>query len=318
VRLILAGVAGFIGSHFADRLLAEGHSVVGVDNFLTGSPANLAHLQAHARFGFIEHDICEPFDVPGSIDGVLDLASPASPKDYLEHPIETLAAGSYGTRNLLELARQHNARFLLSSTSECYGDPLEHPQTETYWGNVNPVGPRSCYDESKRFAEALTMAYHRTHHVRSNIARIFNTYGPRMKLDDGRVVPAFLGQALRGEPMSIFGDGSQTRSFCYVTDLVDGLYRLMLSDERYPVNLGNPSEMTILEFACRIQVLAGSASPIAFHPLPQDDPQRRQPDIAKAKQLLGWEPVVALDDGLRETIAYFRGLASAHQPAAAV
>ncbi len=318
MRLILAGVAGFIGSHFADRLLAEGHSVVGVNNFLTGSPANIAHLQTHARFGFIEHDICEPFDVPGSVDGVLDLASPASPKDYLEHPIETLAVGSYGTRNLLELARQHNARFLLSSTSECYGDPLEHPQTETYWGNVNPVGPRSCYDESKRFAEALTMAYQRTHHVRSNIARIFNTYGPRMKLDDGRVVPAFLGQALRGEPMSIFGDGSQTRSFCYVTDLVDGLYRLMLSDERYPVNLGTPSEMTILEFACRIQVLAASASPIAFHPLPQDDPKRRQPDIAKAKQLLGWEPVVALDDGLRETIAYFRGLASAHQPAAAV
>jgi dTDP-glucose 4,6-dehydratase len=318
VRLILAGAAGFIGSHLADRLLAEGHSVVGVDNFLTGSAANIAHLQGHPRFEFIHHDICEPLDVPDPVDGVLNLASPASPKDYLEHPIETLAVGSSGTRNMLELARRHNARFLLSSTSECYGDPLEHPQSETYWGNVNPVGPRSCYDESKRFAEALTMAAHRTYNVRSNIARIFNTYGPRMKLDDGRVVPAFLGQALRGEPITIFGDGSQTRSFCYVTDMVDGLYRLMLSDERYPVNLGNPSEMTIFEFAQRIQALTGSASPIAFRPLPQDDPKRRQPDIGKAKRLLGWEPGVALDDGLRQTIAYFRGLASEHRPAAAV
>jgi dTDP-glucose 4,6-dehydratase len=316
VRLILAGVAGFIGSHLADRLLAEGHAVVGVDNFLTGSPANIAHLEDNPRFEFVEQDICKPFDVPDPVDGVLNLASPASPKDYLAHPLETLEVGSSGTRNMLELARRHNARFLLSSTSECYGDPLEHPQSETYWGNVNPVGPRSCYDESKRFAEALTMATHRTYKVRSNIARIFNTYGPRMKLDDGRVVPAFLGQALRGEPITIFGDGSQTRSFCYVSDMVDGLYRLMLSDERYPVNLGNPCEMTILDFARRIQALTGSANPIAFQPLPEDDPKRRQPDIGKAKRLLGWEPVVTLDDGLRETIAYFRGLASAHQPSA--
>ena len=318
MRLILAGVAGFIGSHFADRLLAEGHFVVGVDNFLTGSPANIAHLRSHPRFDFIEHDIVAPLEVPGPVDAVLNLASPASPKDYLEHPLETLDVGSSRTRNMLALALRHDARFLLSSTSECYGDPLEHPQSETYWGNVNPVGPRSCYDESKRFAEALTMATHRTYKVRSNIARIFNTYGPRMKLDDGRVVPAFLGQALRGEPITIFGDGSQTRSFCYVTDMVDGLYRLMLSDERYPVNLGNPCEMTILDFARRIQALTGSAGPIAFEALPEDDPKRRQPDIAKAKRLLGWEPRVTLDDGLRDTIAYFRGLAAAHQPAAVV
>ena len=308
VRLILAGIAGFIGSHLADRLLAEGHSVTGLDNFLTGSPRNIAHLENHPRFEFFRHDICEPFEFQGTVDGVLNLASPASPRDYLEHPIETLAVGSAGTRNMLELARRHNARFLLSSTSECYGDPLEHPQSETYWGNVNPVGPRSCYDESKRFAEALTMAYHRTYGVRSSIARIFNTYGPRMKLDDGRVVPAFLGRALRGEAIHVFGDGSQTRSFCYVSDMVDGLYRLLLSDERYPVNLGNPSEMTILEFARRIRALAGSASPIAFQPLPEDDPKRRRPDIAKARRVLGWEPQVPLDDGLAETIAYFRAL----------
>ncbi len=318
MRLILAGAAGFIGSHLADRLLAEEHFVVGVDNFLTGSRSNIAHLQGHPRFEFVEQDICRPFDVPHPVEGVLHLASPASPKDYLGHPLETLEVGSSGTRNLLELARRHQARFLLASTSECYGDPLEHPQSETYWGNVNPVGPRSCYDESKRFAEALTMAFHRTHRVRSNIARIFNTYGPRMKLDDGRVVPAFLGQALRGEPLAIFGDGSQTRSFCYVTDMVDGLYRLMLSDEPEPVNLGNPCEMTILDFARRIQALTGSASTIAFEPLPQDDPKRRRPDIGKAKRLLGWEPAVTLDDGLRQTIAHFRGLASAHEPAAVV
>jgi dTDP-glucose 4,6-dehydratase len=308
VRLILAGIAGFIGSHLADRLLAEGHSVTGLDNFLTGSPRNIDHLKNHPRFEFFRHDICEPFEFQGTVDGVLNLASPASPRDYLEHPIETLAVGSAGTRNMLELARHHNARFLLSSTSECYGDPLEHPQSETYWGNVNPVGPRSCYDESKRFAEALTMAYHRTYGLRSSIARIFNTYGPRMKLDDGRVVPAFLGRALRGEAIHVFGDGSQTRSFCYVSDMVDGLYRLLLSDERYPVNLGNPSEMTILEFARRIRALTGSASPIAFQPLPEDDPKRRRPDIAKARRVLGWEPQVPLDDGLAETIAYFRAL----------
>ena len=237
---------------------------------------------------------------------VVNMASPASPKDYLEHPIETLDVGSAGTRNLLELARKHNARFLITSTSECYGDPHVHPQVETYWGNVNPVGPRSCYDESKRFAEALTMAYHRKYGLRTNIARIFNTYGPRMKLDDGRVVPAFFDQALRGAPMTVFGDGSQTRSFCYVSDMVEGLFRLMQSDERYPVNLGNPVELTIAEFAERIRGLTGSASEIVYKPLPEDDPKQRRPDISKAKRVLGWEPRVALEDGLRETVEYFR------------
>ncbi len=311
MRLLLSGVAGFIGSHFADRLLAEGHSVVGVDNFLTGKAENLAHLAANPRFEFIEQDVTEPLGIAGPFDGVLHLASPASPKDYLEHPIETLDVGSAGTRNMLEVARRERARFLLTSTSECYGDPFEHPQVETYWGNVNPVGPRSCYDESKRFAEALTMAYHRAHGVETNIARIFNTYGPRMKLDDGRVVPAFLDSALREQPITVFGDGSQTRSFCYVSDLVDGLYRLMQSSERYPVNLGNPCEMTILEFARQIQSLTGSHSGIVFEPLPEDDPKKRRPNIAKAKRVLGWEPRVSLEDGLRETIAYFRGIAVA-------
>jgi dTDP-glucose 4,6-dehydratase len=240
------------------------------------------------------------------VDAVVNMASPASPKDYLEHPIETLDVGSAGTRNMLELACRHNARFLLTSTSECYGDPHVHPQVETYWGNVNPVGPRSCYDESKRFAEALTMAYHRKHGLRTNIARIFNTYGPRMKLDDGRVVPAFVDQALRGAPMTLFGDGSQTRSFCYVSDMVDGLYRLMQSDERYPVNLGNPLELTIREFAERIKLLTGASAEIVCQPLPEDDPKQRRPDIAKAKRVLGWEPRVGLEEGLRETVEYFR------------
>jgi dTDP-glucose 4,6-dehydratase len=305
LRLILAGVAGFIGSHLADRLLAEGHTVFGIDNFLTGSETNLAHLTRESRFEFVEHDITKPLEAPGRFDGVLHLASPASPKDYLDHPIETLDAGALGTRNLLELARRNGARFLLTSTSECYGDPLEHPQTETYWGNVNPVGPRSCYDESKRFAEALTMAFHRHYGLETNIARIFNTYGPRMKLDDGRVVPAFLNQALRGEPITIFGDGSQTRSFCYVSDLVDGLFRLMQSAERYPVNLGNPNELTICDFARCIRELTGSTSPIVFQPLPEDDPKKRKPDISKAQRILGWEPRVGLDEGLRQTVAYF-------------
>ncbi len=307
MRLILSGVAGFIGSHFADRLLAEGHSVIGLDNLLTGTAANLEHLDGHPRFRFFEHDVTQEIAIQGPFDAVLHLASAASPKDYLEHPIETLEAGSSGTRNMLEVARRWGARFLVTSTSECYGDPLEHPQLETYWGNVNPVGPRSCYDESKRYAEALTMAYHRSHGLRTSIARIFNTSGPRMKLDDGRVVPAFLDQALRGDPMTVFGDGSQTRSFCYVSDLVDGLYRLLLSDERYPVNLGNPAEMTILEFAQRIKDLTFSSSPIVLKPLPEDDPKKRRPDISKARRVLGWEPVVSLEDGLRETIAYFRG-----------
>ena len=306
MRVIVSGAAGFIGSHMCDRLLAEGHTVVGLDNFLTGSEQNLAHLARHPEFRFIRQDVTQPTALDGAIDAVLHMASPASPKDYLEHPIETLDVGSAGTRQMLELARVNNASFLLTSTSETYGDPLEHPQVETYWGNVNPVGPRSCYDESKRFAEAMTMAFHRTHKMRTNIARIFNTYGPRMKLNDGRVVPAFMDQALRGEPLTIFGDGSQTRSFCYVSDLVDGLYRLMQSDERYPVNLGNPEEMTILEFAERIRVLTGSKSRIIHEQLPQDDPKQRKPDISKARRILGWEPRVPLDEGLRQTIQYFR------------
>jgi dTDP-glucose 4,6-dehydratase len=289
-----------------DRLLAEGHTVVALDNFLTGSKQNLAHLSRNSAFQFVEHDVTRPLVLDGRIEAVLHMASPASPKDYLEHPIETLDVGSAGTRNMLELARAHQARFLVTSTSETYGDPAVHPQVETYWGNVNPVGPRSCYDESKRFAEALTMAYHRAHNLRTNIARIFNTYGPRMKLNDGRVVPAFLDQALRGEPITVFGDGLQTRSFCYVSDLVDGLYRLMQSDERYPVNLGNPDEMTILEFVECIRRLTGSKSGLVHQPLPQDDPKQRKPDITKAKRLLGWEPRVSLEEGLRETIEYFR------------
>jgi dTDP-glucose 4,6-dehydratase len=289
-----------------DRLLADGHAVAGLDNFLTGRRRNIAHLGNEARFEFHERDITQPFKMEGAVDAVVNAASPASPKDYLEHPIETLDVGSAGTRRMLELALAKGARFLMTSTSECYGDPLVHPQVESYWGNVNPVGPRSCYDESKRFAEALTMAYHRKHGVRTNIARIFNTYGPRMKLDDGRVVPAFLDQALRGEAMTVFGDGSQTRSFCYVSDLVDGLCRLMMSDERYPVNLGNPRELTILEFAETIRAMTGSKSAIDFRELPEDDPRQRKPDISKARALLGWEPKVELEEGLRRTVEYFQ------------
>ena len=311
MRIIVSGAAGFIGSHMCDRLLLEGHSVVGLDNLLTGSMENISHLQSNSAFQFIPHDVNLPWSSDAAVDAVLHMASLASPKDYLAHPIETLDVGSAGTRNMLELARMHGARFLLTSTSECYGDPLVHPQAETYWGNVNPVGPRSCYDESKRFAEALTMAYHRKHALRTNIARIFNTYGPRMKLDDGRVVPALVDQALRHAPLTVFGSGSQTRSFCYVSDMVDGLYRLLFSDERYPVNLGNPREMTILEFAEHIRAFAGARSEIVFEPLPEDDPQQRQPDITKARRLLGWEPSVSLDDGLRLTLDYFRQLQAA-------
>jgi len=308
LRIVVSGAAGFIGSHFCDRLLGEGHTVVGLDNFLTGRARNLAHLAGHARFQFLEQDITRPFAIEGAVDCTVNLASAASPKDYLAHPIETLDAGSLGTRRMLSLALEKGARFLLSSTSECYGDPHVHPQVEGYWGNVNPVGPRSCYDESKRFAEALTMAYHRTHGVRTNIARIFNTYGPRMKLDDGRVVPAFIDQALEGRPLTVSGDGSQTRSFCYVADMVDGLYRLMLSEERYPVNLGNPDEMTILEFAEGIRRMTGSRQEIVFQPLPEDDPKLRRPDIGKARAALAWEPRVPLEEGLRLTVEYFRGL----------
>jgi dTDP-glucose 4,6-dehydratase len=306
LRIVVSGAAGFIGSHFCDRLLADGHTVVGLDNFLTGAARNLGHLADEPRFSLIRQDITEPFSIEGAVDAVVNMASPASPKDYLEHPIETLAVGSAGTRQMLELAREKRARFLLTSTSESYGDPEVHPQVESYWGHVNPVGPRSCYDESKRFAEALTMAYHRKHGLATNIARIFNTYGPRMKLNDGRVVPAFLSEALAGTPITVFGRGSQTRSFCYVSDLVDGLYRLMLSEERYPVNLGNPREMTILEFAEQIRRLTGSHSAIEFRPLPEDDPRQRCPDIGKARAALGWEPRVTLEEGLRLTVEYFR------------
>ncbi|MGD0500725.1 MAG: UDP-glucuronic acid decarboxylase family protein [Bryobacteraceae bacterium] len=311
MRIVVSGAAGFIGSNLCDFLLERGHTVEALDNFLTGHRRNIAHLEGERRFHFRQQDVTQPFAIEGPVDGVLHMASAASPKDYLEHPIETLDSGSLGTRRMLDLAWEKGARFLLTSTSECYGDPLVHPQVESYWGNVNPVGPRSCYDESKRFAEALTMAYHRVHGVRTNIARIFNTYGPRMKLNDGRVVPAFLDQALRGEPLTVFGDGSQTRSFCYVSDMVEGLCRLMFSEERYPVNLGNPVELTILEFAAAIHNLTGSASRIVFQPLPEDDPKQRQPDIGKARALLGWEPKVPLAEGLRRTIEYFRGI---HQP----
>ncbi len=313
MRHLISGAAGFIGSHLCDRLIEAGHHVVGLDNLITGSRLNLAQIERHPRFQFIECDVSvqigETF-AKQAFDGVWHLASLASPKGYLAHPIETLEVGSAGTRNLLEIARRHGARFLLTSTSECYGDPLEHPQVETYWGNVNPVGMRSCYDESKRFAEAITMAYHRTFGVRTNIARIFNTYGPRMALDDGRVVPAFLDQTLRGQPLTIYGDGNQTRSFCYVDDLIEGLVLLGESDERYPVNLGNPTELTILEFAERIAGLMDSKYQLIFKPLPEDDPRKRRPDISKAKRILGWEPKVSLDEGLWETVEYFKAAAT--------
>jgi dTDP-glucose 4,6-dehydratase len=306
LRHLVSGAAGFIGSHLCDRLLADGNHVTGLDNLITGSRRNLVHLDGNPHFHLLERDVAQAIDFPGSFDQVWHLASLASPKEYLAHPIETLESGSTGTRNMLEVARRDGARFLLSSTSECYGDPLEHPQAETYWGHVNPVGIRSCYDESKRYAEALTMAYHRYFGIRSNIARIFNTYGPRMALKDGRVVPAFLDQALRGEPLTVYGDGLQTRSFCYVADLVEGLVRLGSSEEHEPVNLGNPVELTILEFADRIRRLLGSNLDVVFRPLPEDDPRKRRPDISKAKRILGWEPKVSLEDGLRQTVEYFR------------
>jgi dTDP-glucose 4,6-dehydratase len=306
VRIVISGAAGFIGSHLCERLISERHSVLGIDNLITGHRENIEPLLSNSLFDFMEQDVCEPLAVSGPVDRVFHLASLASPVDYLEHPIETLESGSTGTRNMLQVARQHDARFLLTSTSECYGDPLEHPQSETYWGNVNPVGMRSCYDESKRYAEALTMAYHRVYGLRTNIARIFNTYGPRMALNDGRVVPAFIDQALRGASLTVFGDGSQTRSFCYVSDMVEGLLRLSESDERYPVNLGNPAEMTIIEFAERIRACFAKNIPIEFRPLPSDDPKLRRPDIEKAKRILKWEPKVSLDEGLKATIDYFK------------
>jgi dTDP-glucose 4,6-dehydratase len=304
--VLISGAAGFIGSHLCERLLEEGYEVIGLDNLITGLERNISHLRNAPHFEFRIHDVTKPLPASERIDYVIHAASPASPKDYLEHPIETLDVGSIGTKNMLEAAERHGAKFLITSTSETYGDPAIHPQVESYWGNVNPVGPRSCYDESKRFAEAITMAYHRARGVRTSIARIFNTYGPRMKLNDGRVVPAFLDHALRGEPITIFGDGSQTRSFCYVSDLVDGLYRLMLSEEAYPVNLGNPHELTICQFADVISQATGAQSGTVHQPLPEDDPKQRRPDIGKARRILGWEPRVLLEEGIRRTIEYFR------------
>ncbi len=308
MKFLISGSAGFVASHLVDRLLADGHAIVGLDNFLTGNKRNFAHLEGNPDFHFVECDVTKAIPDLGPFDTVIHAASPASPKDYLEYPIETLEVGSTGSRNMLQVAQKYNARYLVTSTSECYGDPLVHPQVETDWGNVNPVGPRSCYDEAKRYAEAMTMAFHRKHGVRTTIARIFNTYGPRMKLDDGRVVPAFLDQALQNQPLTVFGDGHQTRSFCFVSDLVEGLYRLSQSDERYPVNLGNPREMTMLEFAEAILKITGATSTIIHKPLPQDDPKRRRPDITKARNLLGWEPKVPLEEGLKHTVEYFRPL----------
>jgi dTDP-glucose 4,6-dehydratase len=304
-RAVILGAAGFIGSHLVDRFLAEGWRVTGVDNLITGSRRNLEHLKGEARFDFVEADICGPLDLGGSIDAVLDFASPASPIDYLKHPFETLHVGSIGVENALELARRTGAVFLLSSTSEVYGDPLEHPQRETYWGNVNPIGPRAVYDEAKRFAEAITMAYRRYRNVSVRIARIFNTYGPRMRLDDGRVVPTFVGEALRGQPLTVFGDGSQTRSFCYVDDNVEAIWRLLHSGYQEPVNVGTPHELTILEFAQHVQRLVGTRTDLAFLPLPEDDPKVRRPDITRATEILGWQPKVSFDEGMRRTIAWF-------------
>src|SRR5213082_3252158 len=304
-RIVVTGAAGFLGSHLCDALLADGHTVVGVDNLLTGSLQNLAHLKTESRFSFLEQDICEAFD-PGRSDYIFDLASPASPVDYMERGIETLQVGSIGVFNLLELAKKHGAVFFLASTSECYGDPLEHPQKESYWGHVNPIGPRSVYDEAKRFTEAVTMAYRRYHKVDTRIARIFNTYGPRMQLNDGRVIQNFMKQALRGEDLTVYGDGTQTRSFCYVSDEIEGFLRLASSDEHLPVNIGNPREFTILGCAHRVLAITGSKSKIRHEPLPQDDPKQRQPDITKAKTLLGWEPRIDLETGLQLSLEYFQ------------
>ncbi len=306
MRTLITGGAGFIGSHLCDRFLEEGHEVIAVDNFITGRPENVAHLMGHPRFRLIELDVTNFIFVDGPLDNVLHFASPASPVDYLKYPIQTLKVGALGTHKTLGLAKQKKARYLLASTSEVYGDPLEHPQKENYWGNVNPTGFRGVYDEAKRFAEAMTMAYNRYHAVETRIVRIFNTYGPRMRLDDGRALPTFMGQALRGEPVTVYGDGSQTRSFQYVDDLVEGLVRLLKSDEVEPVNIGNPEEVTILEFAKEVVDLVGSSSRIIFEPLPKDDPKVRQPDISKAQRVLGWEPRVGRREGLERTLAYFK------------
>lgn len=306
MRAVVTGAAGFLGSHLCDRLLAEGWEVLGLDNLITGAPENLRHLENNSKFTFQQADVSDALRVDGRVDYVLHFASPASPPDYLKHPIETMRVGSAGTLNTLELARHKNAKYFLSSTSECYGDPEVSPQPETYWGNVNPVGPRSVYDEAKRFSEALTMGFHRHYGLDTHIVRIFNTYGPRMRLNDGRALPNFVYQALSNRPITIYGDGKQTRSFCYVSDLIEGIYRLMLSDEHLPVNIGNPSEITILEFAERVRAHFQNAPTLVFEQLPQDDPKRRCPDISKARRLLNWEPKVNLEEGLRLTLAYFK------------
>ena len=305
MRALVTGGAGFVGSHLCDALLAEGNDVVCVDNLLTGSVRNIAHLKSEGRFEFVERDVNEPYDV-GRVDYVFHFASPASPVDYMEHGIETLKVGSLGSFHSLDLAKKYGAKYMVASTSECYGDPLEHPQKETYWGNVNSIGPRSVYDESKRFAEAATMAYHRYHKVDTRILRIFNTYGPRLQLNDGRVISNFMKQALRSEPLTVYGDGKQTRSFCYVSDEVDGILKLSRCDEHDPVNIGNPVEFTILECARLVLKVTGSTSPIVYEPLPQDDPKQRRPDISKAKRLLGWEPKIDLEAGLKLSMAYFK------------
>ena len=317
-RAIILGAAGFIGSHFCDRFVAEGWRVTGVDNLITGALRNLDQLRREPRFDFLEADICDPFEVVGPVQAILDLASPASPIDYLAHPFETLHVGSLGVENALKLAKRTGARFLLSSTSEVYGDPLEHPQKESYWGNVNPIGPRAVYDEAKRFAEAITMAYCRYEKVDTRIARIFNTYGPRMRLDDGRVVPTFVAQALRGTPITVFGDGAQTRSFCYVEDNVECLWRLLHSTYQEPVNVGTPQEMTILEFAEWVRRSVGARSEIVFKPLPQDDPRVRRPDISRAREVLGWEPQTSFAEGMRRSIAWFKDRIDRGELAAAV
>ena len=306
MRAVITGGAGFLGSHLCDRLLANGWDVLCVDNLVTGSDANIAHLEHNEHFRIMRHDVSRYIDVPGPVDYVLHFASPASPVDYLKLPIPTLKVGALGTHNALGLALAKKAKFFLASTSESYGDPLVSPQPETYWGNVNPIGPRGVYDEAKRYAEAMTMAYHRFHGLDTRIVRIFNTYGPRMRLNDGRALPNFIYQALTGQAITVYGDGTQTRSFCYVSDLIEGIYRLMQADEHEPTNIGNPQEITIHEFAERVKALTGTKSPIKFEPLPQDDPKRRCPDITKAKRLLGWEPKVGLDEGLRLTLDYSR------------